>query len=431
MRLRVGMLACALAMLGSFMASGPASAAPRHNHHLTIAAAPNPVVAGEGVVIYGRMSGPGNVGQPVTLYHHVFGGDPGYQRVGTTTTLSGGYYEFTREENVVETNRNWFVRGPDGSHSRTMHERVIPLVSIDASTPSTDTGQPIVFTGHVDPNHAFDRVLLQQENGNGDDWRTLRSGRLDANSDYAIAYRWRRPGVHDVRIVFTGDTRNIRGESDSVPVNVQQTQVPGFTINSAEPIAPAPASVTISGVLDQPGTSTAEPNTVVQLWGRQADQGHFLVLQDATTGNDGSYAFNQSGLTANTVYYVATLKVPDTPRRRTALLYQGVQDAVSMQSSANGTATGQAVRFTGTVTPDKAGHVIYLQKLGKDGDFHTVEIRFVRFDSTFQFRWTIGAPGTHTFRARITSDEHNVGAVSPPLSITATTPSASSLPPAS
>jgi hypothetical protein len=312
-----------------------------------------------------------------------------------------------------------------------MHERVIPLVSVNASSTSTDTNQPIVFTGHVEPNHAFERVLLQQENGNGDDWRTLRSGQLDGTSTYTIAYRWRRPGVHDVRVVFRGDRRNIRGESDSITVNVQQAQVPGFTINSSEPIAPAPASVTISGVLDQPGTSTAEPDTVVQLWGRQADQGHFVVLQDTTTGNDGSYSFGQSGLMANTVYYVATLKMPHTPRRRTARLFQGVQDAVTMQSSPSSTSTGQTVTFTGTVTPDKAGHVIYLQKRGKDGDFHTVEVGFVRFDSTFQFHWTLGAPGTHTFRARITSDEHNVGAASPPLSITATTPAASSLPPAS
>jgi hypothetical protein len=431
MRLRVCGLACALTVLGSVGASDLASAAPRHNHHLTIAAAPNPVAAGEGVVIYGRLLGPDSGSQTITLYHHVFGGRFGYRRVGTTTTNGAGYYEFTRAEGVVETNRNWFVRGPDGSHSRTMHERVMPLVSINASTTSTDTNHPVLFTGHVDPNHAFERVLLQQQRGNGDDWRTLRSGRLDANSDYAIPYRWRRPDVHDVRVVFTGDERNVRGISDSVAINIEQAQVPGFTINSSDPIAPALGSVTISGVLDQSGTSTPEASTVVQLWGRHPDQGHFVVLQDTTTGSDGSYSFSQPGLTTNTVYYVATLKMPHTPRRHTARLFQGVQDVVTMQASTSSATTDQPVTFTGTVTPDKAGHVIYLQKRGKDGDYHTVAITFVRFDSTFQFHWTIGAPGTHTFRARITRDERNVGAVSPPVSVTASAPPASSLPPAS
>lgn len=431
MRLRLSLLASALTVLGSIAAPGVSSAAPRYNHHLTIAAAPNPVVAGEGVVIYGRYLGPDSSAQTITLYHHVFGGKAGYQPVGTTTTTGSGYYEFTRQEAVVYTNRNWFVRGPNGSHSRTVHERVIPLVSINASGSSTDTNHPIVFTGHVKPDHAFGRVRLQQENGNGDDWRTLRSGRLDAGSAYAIAYRSRRPGVHDVRVVFAGDARNSRGVSDAITVNIEQAQVPGFTINSSAPIVPAGGSVTISGVLDQPGTSTPEPQSVVQLWGRHAHQRRFVVLADATTGSDGSYSFSQPGLTTNTAYYVATLKMPHTARRHTALLFQGVQDILNMQASTGSAATGQSVSLTGTVLPDKAGHVVYLQKLGKDRDFHTVAVSFVRFDSTFRFRWTLGAPGVHTFRARITSDGDNVGAASPPLSISATTPSASSLPPVS
>lgn len=425
MRLRVCALACALTGLGSIGASGVASAAPTHNHDLTIAAAPNPVAAGEGVVIYGRLGG-GTSGEAITLYHHVFGGRPGYHRVGTTTTTSGGYYEFTREEGVVFTNRNWFVRGPDRSHSRTMHERVIPLLSINASSSSADTNQPIVFTGHVDPNHAFQRVFLQQENGSGDDWRTLKSDVLDASSDYAITYRWKRPGVHDVRVVFRGDRRNVRGESDSVTVNIQQAQVPGFTINSSSPIVSYGGSVTISGTLDEPNSNTPETGTAVQLWARQADQ-PFTVRGQTTTGSDGSYSFPQAGLSTNTVYYVATLGMPHTSRRHTAHLYQGVRDLVTMQSNTSTATTNQTVTFTGTVLPDKAGHVIYLQKLGKNGDFHTVEVGFVRGDSTFQFRWTIGAPGTHTFRARITSDENNIGSVSPPVSITATAPPASTL----
>ena len=89
------------------------------------------------------------------------------------------------------------------------------------------------------------------------------------------------------------------------------------------------------------------------------------------------------------------------------------------------------MRFDGTVMPDKAGHSIYLQKLAKDGDWHTVEVRTVRHDSTFEFAWVLGSPGTHTFRARITSDGVNVGSASAPVTITVTAPPASSLPPAS
>jgi hypothetical protein len=431
MRLRITMLAAALAATALLVAPSLVGAAPRHNHHLTIAAAPNPVSAGDGVLIYGRLEGSGVAGQTIQLYHHLVGSGRGYTLVGTTTTDSHGFYEFTRAEGVVYTNRNWFVRGPVDSHSRTVHERVSALVSLAASATSTDTAHPIVFTGTVTPNHAHERVFLQEQRGSSDDWHTLVSTRLDPSSNYTIPYRWRRPGARDVRVLFRGDDRNIRGVSDPVTVDVEQAQVPGFTIGSSAPITDEGSTVTISGVLDQTATTTPEPNTVVQLWGRTAHQGHFVVLADGTTGSDGSYSFTQPGLTTNTVYYVATMRLGHEKRRHTALLYQGVRDVLTMQSSTSSATTGQTVTFTGTVMPDKAGHSIYLQRLGRDGDWHTVEVGTVRHDSTFAFAWAAGSPGTDSFRARITSDGANVGSASVPVSITVTAPPASTLPPAS
>jgi hypothetical protein len=426
MRLRVCALACALTVLGSFTAPGLASAAPRHNHHLTIAAVPRKIIAGEGVVIYGRLLGPDNQGQTIRLYHHLNGSGRPFSLIGSTRTDSSGYYEFLRQEGVVYTNREWFVRGPDGSHSRTVRERVQALISISTSSNSSDTSQPVLVTGHVTPNHSFERVFLQKQNGSGDDWSTVASGLIGPGSNYTISHRFRIPGDINLRVVFRGDARNVRSLSDPVSEVIQQAQVPGFTITSSSPIVPEGGSTTISGVLDRPGTTTPEPNTVVQLWGRHADQS-FVVLADSTTGQDGSYSFRQAALTANTVYYVATMRLPHSPRRRTAHLFEGVQDAVSLQSSTSSATTGQTVTFTGTVLPDKSGHVIYLQKRGKDGDFHTVEVGFVRNDSTFQFEWTLGSPGIDTFRARITGDPNNIGGASAPVTVTATTPAASSL----
>jgi hypothetical protein len=92
----------------------------------------------------------------------------------------------------------------------------------------------------------------------------------------------------------------------------------------------------------------------------------------------------------------------------------------------NGTVT-----FSGTVTPDKAGRRIYLQRLGKDNDWHSVEVRTVKPDSTYQFSWTFGATGSKEFRARIFSDKRNVGAASPPVTITVAPAPSSALPPAS
>lgn len=431
MRPRFAVLAAALAACSLLTVPNPVSAAPRHNHHLTISSTPNPINSGDGVLVYGQLRGTDIPGQTITLYQRVIGSGGGYTAAGSTTTNSFGFYEFTEPAGAVLSNTDWFVRGPDASHSRTVHERVAALVSLNASTTSTDTAHPITFTETVTPNHAGGRVFLQEQRGSSDDWQTLKKGRLDGNSSYSIAYRWRRQGERDVRVVFRSDVRNLAGASDPVTVDVQQAQVPGSTSNSSSPLTDAGSSVTIYGVLDQPGTSSPEPNTVVQLWGRTAHQRHFVVLADGMTGANGSYSFGQPALSTNTVYFVATMRLGRHEPRRTALLYQGVRDVLTIQSSTSSAATGQVVRFTGTVMPDKAGHSIYLQELGKDGDWHTVEAGTVRHDSTYAFGWVLGSPGTHVFRARITSDGANVGSHSAPVTITATAPPASSLPPGS
>src|SRR5437588_3054929 len=429
MRLRIAVLASVLTALAGITIPAVVSAAPRHNHGLTINATPNPILAGEGVTIYGQLNRAPVGGQTIVLYHHIAGSGRGYTPVSHTTTNGNGFYMFTRATGVVMTNRNWFVReaAGHGVRSRTIRERVHALVSLSASSSSTDTNHAIVFSGHVTPNHASEHALLQEQIGSSDDWRTLKRGRLGPGSNYAIAYRWRVPGQHDVRVVFPSDDRNIRGESDPLSVTIQQAQVADFTINTSAPIIDYGQSATISGVLYQPGTSTPEPNTAVSLCGRAAGQSHFSCSSATFTKGDGSYSFGVSP-TQNTLYQART-SLP--PHRHSAVLFEGVRDVVTMTASSNSSTVGGTVTFIGTVTPDKAGHAIYLQRLGKDGDWHTVEVHRVKFDSTFQFSWTFGTQGMKKFRARITSDRRNVGGASTPVTINVSPAPASSLPPGS
>lgn len=94
-------------------------------------------------------------------------------------------------------------------------------------------------------------------------------------------------------------------------------------------------------------------------------------------------------------------------------------------------AVGQSVAFTGTVTPDKAGHVIELQRLGRDGLFHTVDAGVVSAGSAYEFAWTFGTSGTETFRAHIAGGPDNVGGYSPAVAVTVSLPLVSTLPPGS
>jgi hypothetical protein len=422
MRLRFALLAALALPVIAAVAPGTTNAAQRVTRGLTIAATPNPVPAGNGVLVYGQLNGPDHAGQTINLFHHLDGSHHDWTMVGQTTTTSTGFYRFPRAEGVVWTNRSWYVTGPDGTRSRVIHESVRALVSLQASTTSAFTKQPVLFTGTVTPNHTGEDVLLQQRVAPGDHWKTIDSGEIGAGSAFSISHEWARPGVHDVRAVFPGDVRNIRGVSDPVTVNIQQQQVPDFTIASSQPLAPAGSTVTISGTLYMPGTTTPEPNTPVQLWGRITSQHGFTVVGNTTTDSQGDYSFMEANETYNTVYYAATLKAKGVKVRQTARLFQGVQDALTLLASATNVTVGQQVTFTGSVLPDKAGETIYLEQQGTNGKWQVIRDGLVRHNSTYQFKWTPGAPGTFTFRTRILGDGLNVGARSGQVTITATLP---------
>ncbi|MGI8864515.1 MAG: hypothetical protein ACR2JH_08980 [Solirubrobacteraceae bacterium] len=428
MRPRSAVLGCVVAASAVMSLPGIAGAAPRHNHGLTINAGPNPIIAAEGVLIYGQLQGTDIAGKTIVLFHHISDSGQGYTRIGRATTDSHGFYEFTRAAGIVETNRSWFVRltATPGVHSRTVHERVAALVSLAPSATSAVTRHPITFTGHVSPNHAFERVVLQEQIGSTDDWKALKSGRLGSGSNYSITYRWKVSGDHTVRVAFRGDNRNVRGESDPVTVAVQQAQVPDFTIQSTDPIITYGQSARISGKLFARGSTTPEPSTPLTLCHRGVAQLVPICDMAGITGSDGSYSFSVSP-TGNQVYFARTT-LP--PARRSAGLFEGVKDTVRLTTKSTATA-GQNVTFGGTVTPDKAGEFVYLQRLGADGDWHTVGITRVTFDSSFAFTRVFGTAGLKKFRARVSGDARNVGGASPAISVTVSLPPVSTLPPAS
>lgn len=403
------------ALLGALVATGApvaASAAPQHDHGLTIHAAPNPILAGEGVVIFGQLQGSGNAGQTVYLYHRI---NPAsrFTVIGHTTTNPSGGYEFTRQEGVVMTNRSWFVRGPAGTHSDTIHERVAALATLHANTANTVTGRRVIFTGHVTPRHPFERVLLQQQVGdNGNGWRTLASTFTNRFSHFALAHRWGRPGTETVRALFVGDRRNSAGGSDSLTPEVQQREKPAFTLSTSSPVIADGQSVRLTGTLDKAGTKTPESGEQVWLYARNPN-GHFKWLGSTTTGNDGTYSFTVTPA-HNTIYRATTRK----PARFSAPVNQGVRDVVTINSSSATAQVGGSVTFSGTVSPVKAGHQIFLQRLGIDGAWHDVARAAVGTGSTYSFTYTFGQPGTDQFRARIYGGPWNVGAASPTETIT-------------
>jgi hypothetical protein len=424
MRLCFAVLACALATLACVAGPSIAGAAPMHNRGLTIHALPNDIIAGEAVLIYGQLKGPDHAGQTIVLYHRI---DPNafFSVIGKTKTNANGQYEFIRPDGILLTNRSWFVRGPRFTHSRTVHEHVAALLSLAASSPSGLTRQPIVFSGHLMPDHIGSGVALQEQNdaGDGSGWVTLERAAVGPGSNFNISHAWRVPGAYNVRVLFGGDALNDSASSDVTSVVIQQAEVSDFTIQTSAPIVPNGQPVTISGTLYQPGTTTAEPGTSVSLWRRMPHGGPFGEITTTTSAADGSYSFANVMSTTNELYQVRT-----TFKRHTAALFEGVQDVIAMSASSMTATVAGHITFTGSVSPDKAGHAIYLEKLGVDNNWHVVETRFVNNSSTFQFGWTFGSAGTKEFRARMSGGPGNVGGVSAPVTIAVSQPSLASLP---
>jgi hypothetical protein len=168
---------------------------------LTIASTPNPSTAGKKVTITGRWSGT-TAGTTVQLWQKLPGGTT-FKEVAQTSNGATGQYEFVRP--AVETSRQWYVTA-GGDRSPTVVQRVRATVTLTR-----------LLHVHVSPNHAGERVLIEQRTKHG--WKVIARPRLTRSSSsqgsvpVAIG-----SGTVNLRAVFPGDGRNARSISPVVRV---------------------------------------------------------------------------------------------------------------------------------------------------------------------------------------------------------------------
>ncbi|MEA2354619.1 MAG: hypothetical protein QOD61_748 [Solirubrobacteraceae bacterium] len=413
-----GLSIVALAPSGALAAKHPS---PNARHGISINVSANPVVAGDPLVIYGRLTGSGDAGRTVTLWHRV-NPAPRFTVVQQTQTDANGFYAFSRADGVVTSNRNWYVRSV-GARSRTIHERVFALVTLngppDGSTLVTGKANRVTFTGTVSqPHPAGDTVVLQRQSAaaGGDDWRTIDRGRVTAGGTFSIAHAFVNPGDANIRALVRRTSRNLASPSSVLEYQIDQAQNPGLTIHaSANPLTYG-GSVVVSGVLAGGG---GQP---VTLLAHTAGQGFSRVAQ-VTTDAGGSFSFPGQTPVNSTFYEV------QGAGRTSAVLFEGVRDALTTSVSATSVPAGQTVTFSGAVAPDKTGHVIYLQRKNPTGDdFHTIEVGRVGPGSAYSLVHRVFEPGTKVFRVRIPGGPENQGAASPAITVTVTPVSPASLP---
>jgi hypothetical protein len=418
---------------------------PRCN--VSIDVAPPRITAGDPVVIFGQLRcSPGRraAGQPVRLYHHLIGGPPGFTYVQSTTTDAHGFYEFARADGVVETNRAWFVRS-HGAQSASRRIRVAAQVTLsgppEGSQLLTGPANKVTFSGKVSPEDVGARVVLQRQNATtGSEWRRIDLGVVQPGGSFTIVHTFRFPGDANIRVLVRSQGRNVPSASTPLSYVISQAQNPALTIAaSADPI-PFGQSVTIGGVF------AGGAGRLVTLLARTDGQ-RFAPVAEAMTEANGNYSFPAQAPVNSTFYRVVTasacpppvratpacpvyVRAPMLPVVKSAVLYEGVKDVLTAQVSATTVQAGQQLTFVGSVAPDHAGHVVYLERQNASGEgFHVVQLGVVGSNSTYSIVHTVYDPGTKVFRIYIPGGPENLGSASQPFVITVTPAPAAALRP--
>jgi hypothetical protein len=440
----------AVAAVMSLLVLAPSSAfAHRHRGFggrcaVNMSVAPHEIVAGDQVVVFGRLlcvNQANAAGQEVKLFHHL-PGSPGFTFVQSATTDSRGFYEIAGADGAVETSRSFYVRS---RRARSATKRVWVAAQVTLAGPTEgqlSTGFPnrVTFTGTVSPADVGARVILQRQNATtGNDWHHIDSGVVDAAGNFTIVHAFIVPGDANIRVLVRSQRRNIPSVSNVLAYSISQAQNPALTIQaSADPIAFGEA-VTISGKL----ASGVGP---VTLLARTRHQHGFARVAQVATNSAGEYSFPPQTPVSSTFYRVesteqgcpsaspgrAECKFLRVNRLVSAVLYEGVKDVLTAQVSATTIQAGQSVTFSGTVSPDHTGHVIYLERQNAHGSgFHVIQVTFVGAGSTYSIVHQLYVPGTKVLRVYIPGGPENQGAASSPFTIQVTPAAASTLMPES
>ncbi len=376
--------------------------------------APHHITAGEPIVIFGRLHCPGGgeSGQTVQLFQHL-ASQPGFSYVESATTGTGGYYELSQAAGAVETNRAYFVLAGN-ARSRTQQVRVGAQVTLSGPAEGSQllTGKPneVTFTGTVKPADAGALVVLQRQDAeNGQSWHRIGAATVTTEGTYTLPHVFIVPGDANIRVLVRSEDRNVPSPSNVIAYEISQAQNGALTIDaSADPILIG-QSVTLSGKLA--GAATGTP---VQLLAHTRHGGHFTAIAEASTNAGGEYTMPTQTPLRSTFYEVKG------GGQTSAVLFEGVHDLITAEPSASSVPQGQPLGVTGTVTPDVAGHVVYLQAKSPSGQFHTIEIGYVGSTSTYVLEHRFYFVGTHVLRVYIPGGPENEGAASPVFTVQVT-----------
>jgi hypothetical protein len=416
------------------LASAAASARGIHEHrgrrngsgcHTSLNVAPRLVTAGESALAFGHLvcaSAGEEANQAVTLYESSVAA-PGFSVAGTTTTDAHGFFQVTASD--LTTNSIFYVTAgaAQSGHRIVKVAAQVTLAGPPEGVVPTDlrTGRhnKVTFTGTVSPQDTGAVVVLQRQNAiKGNEWHRIGFGVVGSGGAFTIAHTFVVAGDANIRVVVRSDKRNIPSPSNVLGYEIVQAQNPQLTIeSSANPISYG-QSLTISGAV------AGAPNAPVQLLARSPQSAGFTQVAEAKTDAAGDYTFPAQVPLTSTYYRV------QGDARKSAVLYEGVKFVLTAGVSATTVQSGQSLTFSGTVTPNESGHVVYLERENTAGtNFHIVEVGTVTASSTYSIVHSFYDVGTSVLRIKIPGGPLNGTTNSTPFTITTTPAPAETLTP--
>jgi phospholipase C len=194
--------------VGALEASSSSEAATR-GKRITIHASHNPAAAFQRVIISGHVPG-AHGGVHVTLWQRLYSKSR-FRAVARARTTRGGRYLIKRRP---QQNLAWYVVARR-TRSRTLHERVHALVTLDVTT-SSSSSTTVQIAGRVRPSHRGERISLQQKISGH--WQRIARPRLNHRSRFSLSRTFASGSTVELRAFLRGDRKNIRSYSASVTV---------------------------------------------------------------------------------------------------------------------------------------------------------------------------------------------------------------------
>ena len=217
------------------------------------------------------------------------------------------------------------------------------VVSVKASTTTTDAGKKVTFTGKVRPVTAAagSKVVLQEKSKPGKPWVTQKSARIGRSGKYAVSDTPSRNTKHSYRVVMAATDKHAKGVSKTVKVTV-------FAWVNLDTIAAVNNTGMNVGTVDINGTSYDD-----SVWARfngnrsvefnldhlcDAMRARFGISDDSTTGGQAEVGVLSDG----TSVYDNTFDLGQSEKKTVAL-----DDPLKIKLQATDTSTGVDVRGFG------------------------------------------------------------------------------------